>query len=68
MMVETRIGYGKEMNCVVLRMIQYLEEYKHQEGAVHLWAGEAKKVCVVDAGMKNYSIIVNFKNSLCYHL
>ena len=49
MMAETGIGYGgEEMNCVVLRMNQYLDEHKHLEGAVHLYErGKAEKgVCI----------------------
>ena len=49
MMAETGIGYGgEEMNCVVLRMNQYLDEHKHLEGAVQLYErGTVEKgVCI----------------------
>ena len=49
MMAETGIGYGgEEMNCVVLRMNQYLDENKHLEGAVQLYErGTVEKgVCI----------------------
>ena len=73
MMAEIGIGYGcEEMNCVVLRMNQYLEEHQHNKNqwcALYMSWKTVKSVCacvqVHDEHEKLFNKIETTSKTVC---